>query len=130
MQTVSVFILFASTALVTEIKLTDPFKCNRLTSSWEASTVEERKKTDWELSSLTKEWVTAAQKVAEDNFLPGGEYGPADCKMCVFVLERQKQGLNVMPPTICSQVMLKYPDRYAACKEVVKSMALMGNDVR
>lgn len=51
------------------------------------------------------------------------------CKTCVFVLERIKSGLELLP-SICSEIYMKYPDSYGTCHQVLNSLTINGVNSR
>ncbi|GAB5371821.1 hypothetical protein AAMO2058_001612700 [Amorphochlora amoebiformis] len=52
------------------------------------------------------------------------------CKTCVFMMERIKKGTNMILPTICTELRLKYPDSYTDCHGLLKEINLEANNIR
>jgi len=58
----------------------------------------------------------------------GGDFNP--CKTCVFMLERIKKATNMLLPSICSEIYMKYPTAYGTCHQVLNAFSLNGNNIR
>lgn len=77
--------------------------------------------------------VQAALEEAQASQIQVKDLAGSDCKICIYVIERIKEGYQNLLPSICVEVFYKTasdPESYGKCHNVLASLSQWGHNVR
>ena len=80
--------------------------------------------------SDTRAVTSSSSPVTPSEFADDCSDGTVSCTTCMFVMERLRVSPDVLPASVCAEMMMRFPDAYPCCTRVVHDVDEAGAAVR